>query len=62
MHVTVARPRNESKEEKKVRKQAVKAERQTRRVEKKATKEQFSAAIKQQTQVMASKDVKTRKL
>ncbi|TFY71827.1 hypothetical protein EVG20_g1174 [Dentipellis fragilis] len=62
VHVTVARPRNESKEEKKVRKQAVKAERQTRRVEKKATKEQFSAAIKQQTQVMASKDVKTRKL
>lgn len=60
--VTIARPRDESKEEKKARKQAVKAERQGRRVEKKATKQEFNAAIKQQTHILAGKDVKTRKL
>lgn len=61
---TVARPKNESKEDKKLRKQAVKAERQERRVEKKATKEQFTKAIKQEVRVVAAKDAtsKTRKL
>ncbi|TFY83434.1 hypothetical protein EWM64_g587 [Hericium alpestre] len=59
---TIARSRDETKEEKKARKQAVKAERQARRVEKKTTKEQFIAAIKQQSQVVAGKDIKTRKL
>lgn len=40
-HATVARPRDESLEEKKARKQAVKAEKQTRRADKKV----FQAAI-----------------
>lgn len=60
--VTVARSRDESKEDKKARKQAVKAERQNRRAEKKTTKQEFNAAIKQQTQILAGKDIKTRKL
>jgi protein LTV1 len=59
---TVARSRDESKEDKKARKAAVKHEKQARRVEKKVTKEQFSAAIRQQTLIIASRDVKTRKL
>ncbi|KAH8094602.1 Low temperature viability protein-domain-containing protein [Cristinia sonorae] len=61
VRTTVTRPKNESKEEKKLRKQAVKAERQERRVEKKATKEQFSNAIKQEVKVVAAKE-KTTKL
>ncbi|THH19679.1 hypothetical protein EW146_g1530 [Bondarzewia mesenterica] len=59
---TVTRSRSESKEEKKARKQSIKADRQVRRVEKKATKDQFSVAVKQQTQIIAGKQVKTRKL
>lgn len=56
---TIARPRGESKEDKKARKQAVKTERQARRVEKKSTKEQFSAEIHHQTKSLANKE-KTR--
>ncbi|KAI0068032.1 LTV-domain-containing protein [Artomyces pyxidatus] len=59
---TVSRSREETPEEKKARKQAVKADKQVRRQEKKATKEHYSAAIKQQAQVLASKDTRTRKL
>ncbi|THH30628.1 hypothetical protein EUX98_g3546 [Antrodiella citrinella] len=61
---TVTRPKNESKEDKKLRKQAVKVERQGRRVEKKETKEQFSKAIKQETQAVTAKEqiTKVRKL
>ncbi|KAI0081128.1 LTV-domain-containing protein [Panus rudis PR-1116 ss-1] len=54
--VTVARPKNESKEEKKMRKQAVKAERQARRVEKKITKEQFTAEAKKQVKTISQKE------
>ena len=43
---TITRPRNESKDSKKARKAAVKAERQTRRIEKKTTKQQFGAEVK----------------
>lgn len=57
--VTVARPKNESKEDKKARKHAVKAERQQRRSEKKATKEQFSSEAKRQNQTLVNKE-KTR--
>ncbi len=58
-HVTITRPRDESKEEKRARKQAVKVERQQRRVDKKATKEQYSSEIK--TQVKRLSDIeKTR--
>ncbi|KAI5124132.1 hypothetical protein M0805_000943 [Coniferiporia weirii] len=54
VHISVARPRNESKEEKRVRKQVVKEERQARRLEKKATKDQFSNEKKHQLQVLAN--------
>lgn len=60
MHVTVTRPKNESKKDKKARKQAVKTQRQERRVEKKATKEQFSNVIKQEVKVVAVKEKNTK--
>ena len=62
--ITVSRPKNESKEEKKARKHAVKAERQERRAEKKSTKEQFAHAIKQEVRTAAVKEnmAKTLKL
>ena len=60
---TVTRPRDESKEDKKVRKQAVRAERQARRVDKKAKKEQFSTEMKHQLKGIANKEkTKMRKL
>ncbi|KDQ63030.1 hypothetical protein JAAARDRAFT_29021 [Jaapia argillacea MUCL 33604] len=63
VRATITRSRNESKEEKKARKQAVKAERQTRRLDKKATREQYSAEIKHQARGLAQKDTaKIRKL
>ncbi|KDQ14015.1 hypothetical protein BOTBODRAFT_145898 [Botryobasidium botryosum FD-172 SS1] len=48
---TIARPPHESTEEKRARKQAVKKERQARRVEKKVMKESFSAERKHQLKV-----------
>ena len=46
-----------------MRKQAVKAERQSRRLDKKATKEMFSKAVKQQAQSLTQKEQsKVRKL
>ncbi|KAI0028583.1 LTV-domain-containing protein [Vararia minispora EC-137] len=59
---TVTRARDESKADRKARKTAVKQEKQTRRAEKKTTKQQFSAAIRLQTKVVAARDAKTRKL
>jgi len=56
--VTITRPRNESKEEKQLRKQAVKLERQTRRTEKKATQHQFSSERKRQLQILANTEGK----
>ena len=56
------RPRDESAEEKRTRKRAVKAERQARRVDKKVKKEQFSAALKQQSQLLARKGVQVTQL
>lgn len=44
---TVARAKNESKEEKQARKHAVKEERKARRVDKKSNKELFSSEQKQ---------------
>jgi protein LTV1 len=59
----MTRPRNESKEEKKLRKEAIKNERQARRVEKKLTKEQFSAEFERQKKTIMNKgNAKTRKL
>lgn len=46
--VTVARPKGESKEERKARKAAVKAERQDRRLEKKTRQELFNGERKKQ--------------
>ncbi|KAI0375462.1 LTV-domain-containing protein [Pilatotrama ljubarskyi] len=59
VRVTVARKKDETPEEKKARKQAVKAERQARRSEKKATRETFSKEVKRQVQSLADKE-KTR--
>jgi len=56
------RPRNESAEEKRARKRAVKAERQARRIDKKEKKEQFSAALKQQSQLLVRKGVQVTQL
>ncbi|KAI0660529.1 Low temperature viability protein-domain-containing protein [Cubamyces menziesii] len=61
--VTIARKKDETPEEKKARKQAVKAERQARRTEKKATRESFSKEVKRQVQSLADKEkTKVRKL
>jgi len=61
--VTISRPRHETKEDKKARKTAVKAERQTRRIDKKKLKEQFGAEVRYQLKGIATKEgAKTRKL
>ena len=62
MRKTITRPRGESKDDKKARKQAVKLEQQARRVDKKATKEQFSTEMKHQFKGIANKERKLRKL
>ncbi|KIM47584.1 hypothetical protein M413DRAFT_439249 [Hebeloma cylindrosporum] len=59
---TIARPRDESKEEKKARKAAIKAERQVRRAEKKSTKEQFGAEVKDQKTRISNKELRLKKL
>jgi len=59
---TITRPRNESKELKKARKAAVKAERQTRRIEKKTTKQQFGAEVKDQKKRIGNKELRLKKL
>lgn len=58
----MARPRDESKEEKKARKSTVKAERQARRIDKKATKEQFGAELKVQMRAIGNKEKRLKKL
>ncbi|KAG6851363.1 hypothetical protein H0H93_005761 [Arthromyces matolae] len=62
VHQTIARPRDESKEDKKARKASVKAERQARRVEKKATSEQFGTELKLQKRTVANKEKRFKKL
>jgi protein LTV1 len=59
---TITRPRNESKELKKERKAAVKAERQTRRIEKKTTKQQFGAEVKDQKKRIGNKELRLKNL
>jgi protein LTV1 len=59
---TITRPRDESKELKKVRKAMVKAERQTRRIEKKTTKQQFDAEVKGQKKKIGNKELRLKKL
>ena len=59
---TITRPRSESKELKKARKAAVKAERQTRRIEKKTTKQQFGAEVKDQKKKIGNKELRLKKL
>ncbi|KIM32938.1 hypothetical protein M408DRAFT_313205, partial [Serendipita vermifera MAFF 305830] len=53
---TITRPKNETSEEKRARKQAVKKERQERRKEKKGTKNLFSTERKQQNKTLATKE------
>ncbi|KAI0673590.1 Low temperature viability protein-domain-containing protein [Trametes maxima] len=61
--VTITRSKNETSEEKRARKQAVKAERQARRSEKKTTRESFSKEVKRQVQSLTDKEkTKVRKL
>ncbi|KAI0830773.1 LTV-domain-containing protein [Trametes gibbosa] len=63
VRITVSRSKHETAEEKKVRKQAVKAERQARRSEKKVTRESYSKEVKRQVQSLVDKDkTKVRKL
>jgi len=57
-----ARRRDESAEEKRERKRALKAERQARRIEKKDNKEQFAAALKQHSQTFSRKGVQVTQL
>lgn len=60
---TVTRPRDETAEEKKARKQAVKDERHARRAEKKATKEAFASESRKRVKTLNAQDPgKTRKL
>ena len=59
---TVTRSRDESKEDKRARKQTVKAERQAKRVEKKTTKEVYNTEARRQSQVLSHKAVGVRKL
>lgn len=54
--VTLVRPRNESKEDKKARKHAAKEERQTRRVEKKTTTAKFQSEYRQQAKSLAARE------
>ncbi|VDB86918.1 unnamed protein product [Peniophora sp. CBMAI 1063] len=61
-HQTVTRLKNESKEDKKARKAAVKEQKSARRQEKKATKVAFGNAVRKEIGVVASHSVKTRKL
>ena len=52
VQVTIVRPKDETKEEKRARKQAVKETRKSRRVDKKATKDLFAVEKKQQINVL----------
>lgn len=56
VHYTVTRLKDETPEEKKARKAAVKAEKQVRRADKKATKEQFAAEFKAQKRTINNKE------
>jgi len=53
--VTVTRPKGESKDNKKARKNAVKEERRDRRVEKKATRTEFTTELRKQQKSAAQK-------
>lgn len=56
--VTIARRKDETKDEKKMRKQAVKEDRQSRRVRKKATRDEFDSEKKDQLRILANMDKK----
>lgn len=56
MKVTITRPKGESKEEKKARKNAVKEGKRNRRVEKKATRTEFTTELKKQQESVAQKE------
>lgn len=60
--MTISRPKDETKEEKRARKRAVKDERQVRRSQKKITKEYFSNERKHQLQVMSHMEKGIKKL
>ena len=59
---TITRARNESKEEKHARKTAVKHAKEARRVDRKATKEQFDIAIRDQKKKVEHKGQRIKKL
>jgi len=61
-HITISRPRNETKEDKKARKMAARSEKQNRRTEKQEMKEQFAAELKVQKRVLANKTQRVKRL
>lgn len=61
-NITISRPRNETKEDKKARKMAARSEKQTRRIEKQEMKEQFAAELKVQKRVLANKTQRVKRL
>ena len=61
-HITISRPRNETREDKKARKMAARSEKQNRRIEKQEMKEQFAAELKVQKRVLANKTQRVKRL
>lgn len=61
-YITISRPRNETKEDKKARKMAARSEKQNRRIEKQEMKEQFAAELKVQKRVLANKTQRVKRL
>jgi len=61
-NITISRPRNETKEDKKARKMAARSEKQNRRIEKQEMKEQFAAELKVQKRVLANKTQRVKRL
>jgi len=59
---TTARPRNESKEDKKMRKAAVKQGKQVRRTERKTMKQQFGVELKEHKKILGSREQNVKKL
>lgn len=60
--ITISRPRNESKEDKKARKMTAKTEKQNRRVERQEMKEQFAAELKVQKRMLANKSQRVKRM
>ena len=60
--ITISRPRNESKEDKKARKMTAKTEKQNRRVERQEMKDQFAAELKVQKRMLTNKSQRIKRM